>query len=190
MGPKMKLKFVLGWFWFLAVLFCTVFLILQPQWLNPDFLKEILSSYQTNIVFVYCSILLIRIFFFIPPTPLLFLGFALFPTSKIMVALIVLMSNCISATFYYYFAGTMGWNAYFQRKFPSQMQKLEAQLVGKKSLFLMSFWCFFPLIPTDLVCYVAAVVGLKYSTVISGVLIGQIPMLILYTWLGEIVFNF
>ncbi|MGL4819682.1 MAG: hypothetical protein ACRC5C_06850, partial [Bacilli bacterium] len=42
-----------------------------------------------------------------------------------------------------------------------------------------------PSAPTDLACFVASTIGMRYVTYIRSVLIGSVPIVILYTTLGE-----
>jgi uncharacterized membrane protein YdjX (TVP38/TMEM64 family) len=55
---------------------------------------------------------------------------------------------------------------------------------GKYAFWIIAGWAFFPLVPTDAVCYVAGVAKMNYKKMIVPLLIGQLPLATAYIFLG------
>ena len=185
---KQRVKFVLGWIWIAVILSLALYLIFNPQLLTVKYLSPLLERYESNIWVAYIGLLVFRCFVLIPPTPFLFLGLVLFPGSSWLIILLTLGSVVLSASFCYFFAKEMGWHLYFQKQYPKQMSKIEFQLNKPKSIFFVMIWAFMPVFPTDLICYVAGVVGMPFRILVTGIVIGQLPMLYIYSKIGGLLF--
>ena len=51
-------------------------------------------------------------------------------------------------------------------------------------MLIVIAWSFFPLVPTDVICYVAGIVKMPYRYLILGVLIGEVVLIYLYVFYG------
>ena len=187
-SPIERLKKVLAWFWTIVIVALLVFVAFNPHLLSVEYMSEQLSKYESQIWWIYLGLMLGRGLLMLPSTPFLFLGFALFPEYKLLVVFITLGSVLFSASFFYYFSHRMGWHLYFERKFPRQMEKIELRLQKPGAIFIVMFWSFVPITPTDLICYVAGVVRMPFRYVFIGVLIGQLPLMLFYAYLGSFFF--
>ncbi len=147
-----------------------------------------LKQHEETIWWVYIGLSVGRALIMLPSTPFLFLGLALFPEQRFLVLLISMLSLACSSTFFYYVAGSMGWHRYFEEKYPKRMQRIKGWMEGPRALWLVLFWSFIPITPTDLLAYVAGVVPIRFRTLIVGVLLGQLPLMIIYTYLGGLLF--
>ena len=186
--PKERAFRFLTRLWTLVILAAIIFLILNPRFLSPDYLKSLLEPYQNFIWPIYIFMLIARVPLVFPPTPLLFLGFLLFPELKLLVVLLVLLSTLLSATFFYFFAGHSGLGEYFHRKYPKQTSKIENMLSRPSALWFVIIWSFTPIAPIDLLCYLAGLVRIPFKYLIIGMIIGQLPILVAYAYLGQLFF--
>jgi uncharacterized membrane protein YdjX (TVP38/TMEM64 family) len=162
--------------------------IINPEMLSVEYMAEQLKQHQSMIWAVYIGLSVGRALIMLPSTPFLFLGLALFPEQKLFVLLISMLSLACSTSFFYYVAGSMGWHQYFEEKYPKQMQRIKGWMEGPRVVWLVLFWSFIPITPTDLLAYVAGIVPIRFRTLITGVLFGQLPLMIIYTYLGGLVF--
>jgi uncharacterized membrane protein YdjX (TVP38/TMEM64 family) len=186
--PKERAFRFLTRHWTLVILAAIIFLILNPRFLSPDYLKSLLEPYQNFIWPIYIFMLIARVPLVFPPTPLLFLGFLLFPELKLLVVLLILLSTLLSATFFYFFAGHSGLGEYFHRKYPKQTSKIENMLSRPSALWFVIIWSFTPIAPIDLLCYIAGLVRIPFKYLIIGMIIGQLPILFAYAYLGQLFF--
>ena len=54
----------------------------------------------------------------------------------------------------------------------------------KNSFWFVAGWSFFPLVPTDAVCYVAGVAKMSLRKMLTALLLGELPFVIMYVFLG------
>jgi uncharacterized membrane protein YdjX (TVP38/TMEM64 family) len=184
-----RLKKLIGWIWLSLIVLMFVFLAFNPKYLSVSYLSEMIREYEGNIWMVYSAMLLFRCLVMFPSTPLLFLGYVIFPKYIFLVTGMVIISILISATFFYFFAGSMGWHHFFRKKYPVQMNRIEMKLQQPKSIYIVMFWSFLPVFPTDVLCYVAGIVKMPFKIFISGVFLGQLPIMYLYAQLGDYFFD-
>lgn len=187
-NPSERIKRLLAWFWAAIIVSLLVYVAFHPQLLSVEYMQEQLSTQQFNMWVFYVALLVFRGFVMLPITPFLFLGLALFPETKWLVVVLTMMSIFISATFFYYFSVKMGFHQYFERKYPKMTAKIESRLEHPQALWIVAFWSFFPFTPTDVICYVAGMVQMRFRLLIIGVLIGQLPLNIIYAYFGSFFF--
>ena len=184
-----RLKKLIGWIWLSLIVLMFVFLAFNPKYLSVSYLSEMIREYEGNIWMVYSAMLLFRCLVMFPSTPLLFLGYVIFPKYIFLVTGMVIISILISATFFYFFAGSMGWLHFFRKKYPVQMNRIEMKLQQPKSIYIVMFWSILPVFPTDVLCYIAGIVKMPFKIFISGVFLGQLPVMYLYAQLGDYFFD-
>jgi uncharacterized membrane protein YdjX (TVP38/TMEM64 family) len=72
-----------------------------------------------------------------------------------------------------------------EHKYPDKIAMLREKMHGKYSFWIIAGWSFFPLVPTDVICYVAGMVKLSYKRMVIPLLIGEIPLVTTYVFLGS-----
>ena len=118
----------------------------------------------------------------IPSTPFVLAGGALFPNSMLGIV--------ASATFLYRFPGFAGYDSLLAAKHPEQLARLQVQLVRPRATWFVALWAFFPGVPTDLICYAAGLVRMPYRRMILGIIIGELPLVTFYIFLGTRIIEF
>jgi uncharacterized membrane protein YdjX (TVP38/TMEM64 family) len=186
--PKERAFRFLTRLWSLVILLTVVFLVLNPRFLSPEYLKSLLTDYENFLWPIYIFILIARVPLVFPPTPVLFLGFLLFPSFKILVVFLLLFSTLLSAAFFYFFAGHSDLSEYFHRKYPKQTAKIKNTLSKPRAVWFVIVWSTIPIAPGDLLCYIAGVVRIPFRYLIIGMIIGQLPLLLAYAYLGQLFF--
>jgi uncharacterized membrane protein YdjX (TVP38/TMEM64 family) len=101
---------------------------------------------------------------------------------------LVLLSTLLSAAFFYFFAGHSGLSDYFHRKYPKQAAKIENRLSKPSAIWFVILWSTIPIAPGDLLCYLAGVVRIPFRYLIIGMIVGQLPLLLAYAYLGHLLF--
>jgi len=90
----------------------------------------------------------------------------------------------VSATALYYFSDMLGFSRYLESKYPKEIDKWKARLRSPKATYFVIGWSFFPLVPTDLICYVAGIVKMPYKYMFTGVFLGELTLCIFYVYFG------
>lgn len=120
----------------------------------------------------------------IPSTPFVLAGGALFPNALTEVLLVSMAGIVGSATLLYRFPGFAGYDTLLAAKYPAQLERLRVQLVKPRAIWFVALWAFFPGVPTDLICYAAGLVRMPYRRMILGLIIGELPLVTAYIFLG------
>jgi uncharacterized membrane protein YdjX (TVP38/TMEM64 family) len=77
-----------------------------------------------------------------------------------------------SAIVIYYFSKYLKSDVYFETKYGKYIDIIKDALKGREFKVLI-FWGFFPVLPTNLIVYVASILRIKASKCIIGVFIGE-----------------
>ncbi|HKW02786.1 MAG TPA: VTT domain-containing protein [Vicinamibacterales bacterium] len=131
---------------------------------------------------VYLLLGAIRGFTLIPSTTLVLAAVAFFPPAPLFaltLAGIVISSACI-----YWFAESIGIDEVLKRRHPAAIARL-TELLEKHELPIIIGWSFFPLAPTDLICYVCGVLRVNFLTCLIGVAIGEGTICGIYIFVGD-----
>ena len=183
-----RIKRFLARGWSVVIIVILIFLLLNPDILSVSFLLEKVKDNPQFVWPLYLAMLIVRVFLMLPPTPFLFLGLALFPEYRLLTVFLVMSSALLSAAFFYFFAGKMGWYNYFLKHYPKQTEHIETALHRPKAVLLIVAWSFLPIAPTDLICYAAGMARMPFRLLIIGVIVGQFPLMLLYAYLGALFF--
>ncbi len=70
------------------------------------------------------------------------------------------------------------------------MELWTARLGSPYSTLFVLVWSFFPLVPTDLICYVAGIVKMPFKYLLIGVVVGESILVYCYVFLGAEFLNF
>lgn len=119
---------------------------------------------------VYLLLLSVLGLAFIPSTPFAIAGVFLFdPTLAFFLNLVGIIT---SSTIVYHFAGFLGLRDAFEARYPHLTEKVRAALAHKELPIIVG-WSFFPVVPTDLIIYVASTLEIPIWKCLLGVLIGE-----------------
>jgi len=131
---------------------------------------------------VYLVLGCLRGFTLIPATSLVLIGVVFFPPWPLFA--LTLVGILISSTSVYYFAEAMHVDEVLRAKHAAHLARVQS-LLERRGLLIIIGWAFFPVAPTDLICYLAGVVRLRLSTVLLGVAIGEGAICGIYIFLGD-----
>jgi uncharacterized membrane protein YdjX (TVP38/TMEM64 family) len=129
----------------------------------------------------------IRGFTFIPSANLVLLGIPFF--RPVPLFLLTIIGIAVSSISIYGFAGSLHLDDLFNRKQKAQLERVKAML-SKNQMSIVIAWSFFPLAPTDLICYACGILRINFLKFVLGVLIGEGAICGIYIFLGDGVLRF
>lgn len=170
--------------WFLLVALVLGLTLLFPQWLNRESISGFLGQMGALALFVYVLICLTRSLLLLPSTPFIVAGAISFPQSLFLVMLISLLGIVVGGFLVYSFPTFGSYDELLEEKYPVKIASLKRKMHSRYAFWIVAGWSFFPLVPTDAVCYVAGLAKMPFRKVAVAMLLGQIPLVIAYVFLG------
>jgi uncharacterized membrane protein YdjX (TVP38/TMEM64 family) len=159
---------------------------LYVYFFHREALEDLLSGAATTSLLaaggVYLVLGCLRGFTLVPATSLVLLGIVFFePWPLFLLTIVGILASSASV---YYFAEALHLDEVLKRKHEKRMTQLHG-LLERHGLPIVIAWSFFPLLPTDAVCYLAGVVRMRVSTMLLGVAIGEGGICAIYIFLGD-----
>jgi uncharacterized membrane protein YdjX (TVP38/TMEM64 family) len=131
---------------------------------------------------IYLLLGSVRAFTLVPATLMIVVGLPFFrPWPLFMMTLVGIL---ITSALFYWFSEALQFHETFERKHPQQVEKMRRAL-QKHQLPIIIFWSFFPLLPTDLICYVCGALRINAAKTMAGVLIGEGAICAVYIFFGD-----
>lgn len=129
----------------------------------------------------YLALGCLRGFTLVPATYLVVAGMLVLPPLPLYV--LTVAGIIVSSTAVYYFAAAMRFDRFFERRYAPQVARLRA-LMARRELPIVIAWSFFPIAPTDLVCYVCGALKVDLKKCLLGVTLGEGAICAIYIFLG------
>lgn len=166
--PAFKKKTFIVWLVCVAVLL-TLYQV-HREWFDVERLRTLVDANRGLVILVYLSVLSLLGLTFIPSTPFAIAGVLLF-TPGLAYAL-NLVGILTSSTIVYHFAHFLGLHTAFETRYPEGVIRVRRAL-EMKELPIIVGWSFFPVVPTDLIIYVASTLSIPLWKCLAGVLLGE-----------------
>jgi uncharacterized membrane protein YdjX (TVP38/TMEM64 family) len=131
---------------------------------------------------VYLLLGCLRGFTLIPATSLVLIGVLFFPPVPLFA--LTLVGILASSASIYYFAEALHLEEVLRKKHAHRFDRLQA-LLDRHGLPVIAIWAFFPLAPTDLICYLSGVLRIRIWICLLGVAIGEGAICAIYIFLGH-----
>jgi uncharacterized membrane protein YdjX (TVP38/TMEM64 family) len=119
---------------------------------------------------IYFLLSALRGFTLIPSTPFVMAGLLLFPDNLAFVYMISMAGILISATMIYFFAREMGFDTMILGKHTELTEKCR-RWTKQYGFWAVLVWSFLIIVPTDLICYVAGTLRMRFWKYILAVAI-------------------
>ncbi len=177
-----RIKQIIAVAWLGSIAALLVFFAFRPELLTAEGLGDFLRRSGQGLWLMYVVVAFLRGIFLIPSTPFVLAGAILFPESAVWVVVVSMLGIGFTATFLYYWADWIGLGAYLNSAYPKQTERISYLLNKPYAMFLVMGWAFFPLVPTDLVCYLARIVGMRYRLMMLGLFLGELPLVLLLVY--------
>jgi uncharacterized membrane protein YdjX (TVP38/TMEM64 family) len=165
-----------------------VYYLSHPEFFTKEVFTTWLGDNQLMVNAVYIILICFRALFFIPSTVLLLLGIALYPQDPIYVIGVNLFGILLGAYLLYTAAKYLTPEKLFTEKNQNKFELIQLKM-RKHGFGIVLIWSFIPIVPTDLICYVAGVVQMNKLKFYSAVLIGEIILVSLYVYTGKGIFD-
>jgi len=167
------------WLLFLVTFF--YFYFSRSNFMSAELRSAMSLSVATGYV-AYFLIGCVRGFTFVPSTSLVLLAIPIFPPMPLFA--LTLAGILISSTSIYYFSDSLHLGAVFERKHKARVEKLK-KILQENSTLIVFTWSLFPLVPTDLICYVCGVLRIDFRKFLLGVFLGEGAICGFYIFLGS-----
>jgi uncharacterized membrane protein YdjX (TVP38/TMEM64 family) len=131
---------------------------------------------------VYLALGAVRGFTLVPSTTLVLAAVPFFPPGPLLVC--TLAGIMLSSTSIYFFSSALHLDERIAKKHPEKVARL-TDLINRYELPIIVGWSFFPLVPTDLICYVCGVLRVRFWTFLAGVTLGEGAICAIYIYGGD-----
>ncbi len=186
---KILRKVMIG-LWLTLIVVCVGYYLANPSAFTAENIAAFLERFQGAIWLVYLVFSVLRGITLLPSTPLVLAGTMLFPGQPWAVLGVSMTGILLSSTMIYYFSDLLGFDEYFESKNPDLSHKIKAKLEHPLGFLFVAGWAFFPLVPTDLVCYVAGTTRMNFIKFISAVAVGEVILCSIYIFFGGAFVNY
>ncbi len=171
-------------FWLGLVIVVMCLLWFNSDWLSREAIAAFLNSLGAFAFVGYVALSLGRALFLIPCTPFVLAGAMSFPQWPGLVFAVSITGIVVGVLLVYSFPTFGGYDRFLEGKYPQVIATLKDKLHGKYAFWIVTSWSFFPLVPTDAVCYVAGMVKMPLLKLIIAVVLGELPLVTAYVFLG------
>ena len=176
--------------WAAVVLVCVGTYIYDPSKFTAENIAEFLRRFSGLIWLIYLGFSIVRGITLLPSTPLVLAGTLLFPEQPFAVLFVSMTGILLSSTMIYFFSEYLGFSEYFEGHKPELSHKIKAKLEHPLGFLFVAGWAFFPLVPTDLVCYLAGTTKMNYWKFIPAVFVGELILCVCYIFFGGSLLKF
>lgn len=164
-------------------------LFLRPELFTSVQIAAFLAQFESEALFIFLVISVVRGFTLLPSTPLVIAGTLAFPTQPWLVLFISIVGISASSAIIYWFSELLGIGEYFEERKPKAIAKIRARLEHPAGLLFVFLWAFFPLVPTDAVCYVAGSTRMDFPKFIAAITAGELILCSFYIFSGNYLFH-
>lgn len=175
-----RLRSVLGTIWLVGMAVALYIVIFHHDVIVARLEAATAASFIAGGV-VYLALGCLRGFTLIPATYLVVVGVIFFPPAPLF--LLTLVGILVSSASVYYFSEALHLDELLTQKHAAHVGRLR-HLLDRHGLPIIVAWSFFPLAPTDLICYLSGVLRIRIATVLLGVAIGEGAICAIYIFFG------
>jgi len=158
--------------------------IYAPQAFTGEHIAIFLERFQAWMLAIYLVFSVLRGFTLLPSTPLVIAGTLIFPSQPWLVLLISISGILVSSTLIYFCSDLLGFTDYFETKHSKAVERIRRRLETPAGFLFVLLWAFFPLVPTDAVCYVAGTTRMAFIKFILAVFLGELILCSFYIFSG------
>lgn len=170
--------------WLVSAVSFLALLLIYPEWVSRESIAGLLASLGGSALLVYIVLSLGRALLLLPCTPFVLAGAISFPQWSELVLAISLAGVVAGAFLVYSFPSFGDYDAYLESKYPEKIALLKEKMQGKRAFWIIAGWSVFPLVPTDVICYVSGLIRMKFRRLLVPLLVGEVPLVTAYVYLG------
>lgn len=170
--------------WLVVVAVLLLLLAFNPTVVSRESISALLGQLGTSALIVYILLSLTRALIMMPSTPFILAGAISFPEMPVLVFVISYIGIVVGTLLIYSFPAFGNYDEYLEARYPRQIGVIKEKMQGRHSFMIVIGWSFFPLVPTDLICYVAGIAKMSYRKLAAAVVIGELPIVTFYVFAG------
>ncbi|MEX0964078.1 MAG: VTT domain-containing protein [Pseudohongiellaceae bacterium] len=170
--------------WIAVVAVILALVVVFPDWLTRESISALLNQMGSLALMAYLMMSLTRSMLLIPCTPFVLAGAITFPQWPFLVFTISLAGVVVGAILVYSFPSFGGYDRLLEEKYPDKIASLKRRMQHKNAFWFVVGWSFFPLVPTDAVCYVAGIARMPLRKMLAALVLGELPLVAAYVFLG------
>ncbi|SDD31704.1 VTT domain-containing protein [Niabella drilacis] len=174
--------------WVLLIAAAVIFYLYHRQHFTQEAIAAFLLQYRQQVWLVYFGICVARGIFLLPSTPFLLAGMLVFRNTPLLLFGVFMLSIFMVAAFIYYTAGCMRITGSLAKQAP-RLERIQRGLNSKKGFWFILGWAFMPFTPTDLVCYAAGLLRMRFLRLILPLLLGEALICALYIINSRLIFS-
>jgi uncharacterized membrane protein YdjX (TVP38/TMEM64 family) len=178
------IRFICLALWAAVIVSTGAIYLADPGNFTAEKIASFISESQTSIWIIYLAMSALRGLTLLPSTPLVLAGTLLYPHEPWLVLTISLAGILMSSSMIYFFSEALGLTEYFERSKPKAVARIRRRLEEPAGLVFVGLWAFFPLVPTDVVCYVAGSTKMNFAKFIFAVFTGEAVLCSIYVFTG------
>jgi uncharacterized membrane protein YdjX (TVP38/TMEM64 family) len=178
----MKRYFNFIWLGLVTILMGLLFAF--PEWVSRESVAGFLKMLGPMALAGYCVVSFLRALFLIPSTPFILAGAISFPQWPIAVLFISLAGIAFGGFMLHCFPSIGGYDRILETKYPDKIAFLKNKMQGRCAFWVVAAWSFFPLVPTDVICYVAGLAKMPLRQMLAALMLGESFLTTLYVFAG------
>jgi uncharacterized membrane protein YdjX (TVP38/TMEM64 family) len=175
--------------WLLLLATSCIVYYRYPEYFTIQALADFFLRFKNQLLILYFLASALRGIVLLPSTPFVIAGLVLFPNDLWFVLGISLSGIFASSAIIYFFSQHLALDKIFDTRFRSKTNKIRAKINSSYGIAFVMAWSFFPIVPTDLICYVAGTVRMNFKKFIISILIGEGLICSIYIFAGEAFFS-
>lgn len=176
-------------FWLACILAAVFAYFYSPETFSPANLATQLRRYESAALLIFLLASVLRGFTLLPSTPLVIAGTLAFPAQPWIVLAISMFGIVASSSLIYWFSELLGIAEYFETRKPQAVVKIRSRLEHPAGLLFVFLWAFFPLVPTDAVCYVAGSMRMSFPKFMAAIAAGELILCSFYIFSGSYIID-
>jgi uncharacterized membrane protein YdjX (TVP38/TMEM64 family) len=173
-----------SYLWLAVLLGVAVLWVADPSRFSQESIAAGIAAWGPWATIGFSLVAIVRGALLIPSTPVILAGGVIFPEALFFVFMVSMLGIVASATMLYRFPGFAGYDTRLAARYPEQLARLQEQLRKPRAQWFVAAWAFFPAVPTDLICYAAGLVRMPFRRMMTGIVIGEVPLVAFYAFLG------
>ncbi|MGN6212887.1 TVP38/TMEM64 family protein [Parafilimonas sp.] len=170
--------------WVCFLLTCISLYVIYSPYLTGQNIAAFIKRYNHQMLAAFFIVCVVRGFTLVPSTPFLLTGIILFSATPILLLIVFMASIFVVATLLFYASDYLGFARYFEKRYPHKTEQVRRKLNGRYGFWFILIWSFTPFTPTDLVCYVAGSLRMRFMKFILPLILGEAIICAIYIFNG------
>lgn len=165
-----KLRQIVLIIWIFSIVYLGIWLSFHQEFLEPKNLLIFFRSFGSAALIIYILASFIRWLLLLPSLPLVVVWILFFPDNPHIVFMISMLGIIFSWILIYKFSDVMWFDEMFAKHATNTKIK---EAIDTYWFYTVMIWSFAPVVPTDLICYVAGTVRMNFWKFVLALSIGE-----------------